>query len=251
MADQFCPDNIKKQTGLASVLVYNQLDSTNARAAELVESGQLKTPAAIIALDQTCGRGQGSNTWWSDRGSLTVTFALSRNDRSATAALPLRVGLAVRSALAAYIPIQQIQLKWPNDVLVGGKKISGILCRQILDTALIGVGLNVHTNLPGAPADIRRRAVSLHEITSAAPRRQGLFIRLYHALGQALDEPNWLHQFHQCDALRDSTIAVDIGAQTIRGKCLGVDEHGRLLVEEKGKQHAIISGQILRQIMVH
>src|SRR5699024_9446083 len=118
--------------------------------------------------------------------------------------------------------------------------------------ALIGIGINITTDLSCAPAQVQQRAVSLEESAkrsyqkgALAPRRTDLFVSLYHALVQALDDPNWLSAFHQCDALRDKNITVDTGEEIISCRCQGIDKPGSWLVDDHRRRCALLSGKII------
>src|SRR4051794_12965050 len=99
-------------TGPADVRVYPRLRAAHSRAAELVEGGELKLPAAIVASLQTAGRGRGSNAWYSDAGSLTATFVFAGDLSRPPHELPLRAGLACRRVIAKYVSPERVQVKW-------------------------------------------------------------------------------------------------------------------------------------------
>ena len=127
--------------------VYPRLRSTNARAAELLERNELQLPAAIIASVQTAGRGRGHNAWHADAGSLAITVVLPAQKNHLPNQLPLRAGLIVRSVIARSVPPEKLQVKWPNDLLADGKKLAGILCERVRDGDVVGIGVNVTTDL--------------------------------------------------------------------------------------------------------
>src|SRR5204862_3131112 len=93
--------------------------------------GKLYAPAIVLTSHQIAGRGRGSNAWWSGSGSLTVTFVLPVHEHSLPHQVPLIAGLAVRDALAKHCGLDEIQLKWPNDLLFAGKKLAGLLCERV------------------------------------------------------------------------------------------------------------------------
>lgn len=222
---------LERRTGLAAVRVYGRLRSTNARAAIAAERGELPLPAAVVAARQTAGRGQRANRWWADVGSLAVTFMLSASDGPPLTQWPLRAGLAVRAALAGYLPGEELAVKWPNDVLLGGRKIAGVLCEQVHGINLVGIGVNVATDLRDAPAEVRRRAASMSDWLSPAPSRSEVLVGLWVALRQALDDPAWYETFNQWHALAGRTVALATDQGVVRGICRGIDRIGRLRLE--------------------
>src|SRR5205085_2612111 len=86
-------------------------------AGEAGKRGRLYAPAVVLTGHQIAGRGRGTNTWWSDRGCLTVTFVFPIDDQLQPHQIPLLAGLAIRNAAAELTGDQRFKLKWPNDVL--------------------------------------------------------------------------------------------------------------------------------------
>src|SRR3954453_14661495 len=121
---------------------FTRLRSTNDHAAVLRKHGKLFAPAIVLTSHQLAARGRGSNTWWSGDGSLPVTFVLPVQEHRLPHQVPLIAGLAVRNAIAAHSGIEDIQLKWPNDLLHSGKKLGGLLCERLDRVDLVGLGLN-------------------------------------------------------------------------------------------------------------
>src|SRR5205085_5318376 len=124
------------------------------------------------------GRGRGANTWWSDAGTLTATFALPAQPAHPPQELPLRVGVATRRALSRWIDHGRLQIKWPNDVLADGRKLAGVLCEHMHDADVVGIGVNVNTDLRRAPDEVRQRAVSMRDLIGRAVTLDDVFIEL-------------------------------------------------------------------------
>ncbi len=233
-------------TGLSQVRLYACLSSTNVRAAELVEAGELKLPGAVLTSRQTAGRGQRGNTWWSDGGTLTVTFALPTDDSVHAGVLPLIAGLAVRDAVTRWVDPSRLSVKWPNDLLVDGKKkLAGILCERVRHADLVGVGLNVRTDLSQAPVMVGQRAASMVQLYDNPPTLESCFAELARRITSPTICNDWLARLSECHALTHRTIVVSTGpGQSITGVCRGVDTQGRLLVEQAGTIHALIHGTV-------
>ena len=155
-----------------SLLVRESSPSTNDEAwTALAELGD---GAAVIALEQTRGRGRAGRSWQQVPGkglALSVALHLGCDVRQA-GVIPLAAGLAVARAAHA-LGAARAQLKWPNDVLVDGRKLAGVLCevRRVAafsaggaggaDAVVIGVGLNVRHAREDFPPELRDRATSL------------------------------------------------------------------------------------------
>lgn len=136
------------------------MDSTNAEA--LRRAPALTRPTWVMALRQTAGRGRRGRAWSDPPGNFAATLALPSRDAPARLALRSFVAaLALRDALMACTGLQGFALKWPNDVLLGGGKLSGILLEGAPGVLAIGIGVNLRAHPPadaGAafpPTDLR------------------------------------------------------------------------------------------------
>jgi BirA family biotin operon repressor/biotin-[acetyl-CoA-carboxylase] ligase len=226
----------------ARVLLHARLRSTNTRASDLVESGRLTAPAIVVASVKTAGRGQHENAWWSDAGSLCATFLLSADPAMPVGQIPLRAGLAVARVIAGLLPETEVRVKWPNDVFAGDRKIAGLLCARGRGMDLIGIGVNVRTNLRRAPHEVRDRAASLSQFLRHPPRRDELLADLWRAVQEARSDASWPDDYRRRHLLHGRCVTVDSGDVLVRGTCLGVDEQGRLLIEHDGHTSALTSG---------
>ncbi|MBI5380948.1 MAG: biotin--[acetyl-CoA-carboxylase] ligase [Opitutae bacterium] len=126
------------------VLNFEQVDSTNNIA------GKQPPWHAIVARQQTRGRGRHGRVWVSDEGGLWLSAVLpTPGPAEAWSILPLAAGWALREALVGF-GVRDLRLRWPNDLLVGPAKLAGILVERFQpDTAVVGLGLN-HSNTPAA-----------------------------------------------------------------------------------------------------
>jgi BirA family biotin operon repressor/biotin-[acetyl-CoA-carboxylase] ligase len=194
-----------------------------------------------VAEAQTAGRGRQGRSWLATPGESILASVLVRA-RCPPAKLPpiaLVAGLAVRDAVARAAPDARVAIKWPNDVLVEGRKVAGILVEAItvgarVDAVIVGMGINVHSR--GFPADLASRATSVALVSGHPPDRADL---LADALG-GLDRD--LHvvverglglfraRLEGADALRGLVVQNDTGDASEQGVASGVDDDGRLLV---------------------
>lgn len=211
--------------------------STNDEAKRGARSGE-PHGATWIAEEQTAGRGRQGRSWVSPRGENVLFSVLLRVD-CVPSRLPLVAivaGLAVRDAVARAAPRADVRIKWPNDVLVGSKKIAGILVEAIttgrrIEAVVVGAGINVHTRV--FPDDLAERATSVSLVSSEPPDRDAL-------LGHVLEGVD--HDLHvvlarglgivrarvdAADALRGKRVRND---SDDAGVASGIDDEGRLLV---------------------
>jgi len=225
---------------------YRVTDSTNERARELVETGA-PGGTVVTAREQTAGRGRRGRVWTAPQGKALLYSAVLRPLDERHLLLPLSVPLAVCAAAEQLRPDIECQVKWPNDVWLEGRKLSGILieARPQDGWAVIGVGLNLTIAPDEFPPDLRQPAVSLFDAakdpqggsrrsnSGEAPPRPPLRIpAATAALNRHLDA--WVYadpgeilaEFRRRDALRGREIGWEGGS----GIADDVDGRGNLVV---------------------
>ena len=148
----------------APVLILDQIDSTNAEARRRAEAGELG-PVWIAARLQSEGRGRRGRRWESTSGNLAATLMVTLDRSPAEAAqLTFVAALAVADLLDRYVPPALVTIKWPNDVLLDGRKTSGILIesgKAVTGGLWLAVGIGV--NLASAPGDTERPSTHIAE----------------------------------------------------------------------------------------
>jgi BirA family biotin operon repressor/biotin-[acetyl-CoA-carboxylase] ligase len=231
---------------------FPRLGSTNTHATALRRRGELFAPAVVLTGHQLAGRGRGSNTWWSGAGSITATFVLAADEHLAPHHVPLIAGLATRAAAAGVSGCDDIQLKWPNDLLHRGRKLAGLLCERSGGVDLIGIGINVNTAMADIPAHLRSRVTSLADVAGRRLDINQVLIALAVELHRRLahrDEssfPAALREYDQHHALLGQRITVNtmLDDPAITGRCEGLDSMGRLLVRDRRALHHVIAGHV-------
>lgn len=207
-----------------------ETDSTNAHALG-------GAPWDVFTADfQTAGRGRLGHKWFSKSGENLIMSAVIpvgglAADHAAT--LPLAVGLAVADGLA---PWADTALKWPNDVMSGGRKIAGILCERHGDNVVAGVGVNVGQQ--EFPDEIAQRATSLALLGARASVVEvrdsvlGALAAVYGEWRTGGFSAVW-PRIEAIDWLKGRELAVaqtDDDAEPVRGTCGGIQSDGSLLV---------------------
>jgi BirA family biotin operon repressor/biotin-[acetyl-CoA-carboxylase] ligase len=163
---------------------FDRIDSTNAEARRLHEAGE-QGPLWLVAEAQTAGRGRLGRQWVSEPGNLYATLLLPLAGVPASAAqIGFVAALAVHDVVAAALGPGSVRIKWPNDVLVGGAKIAGILA-EVLGLVPLTVALGCGVNVAHHPAGLNYRVTSLRAEGSGldAP---GVFHLLDRHLGRRL-----------------------------------------------------------------
>ena len=227
-----------------ALFVRAAVESTNDVAWTLAQDGA-PDGACVVADLQTRGRGRQGRTWHTTPGrALALSLVLHPGcDRTAVALAPLVAGVALSRALET-LGVTAV-LKWPNDLLVEGRKISGILVESRRDTGgaeivIMGVGVNVAQNADEFPAELRDRATSIALAGSDAGREQ-VAAEFLNALEPAWDEHQEGDPRRALDAWRDrakgfwgQTVSVASPAGNVAGVARDLDERGGLVIEQAG-----------------
>ena len=254
--NQFSPDDLEHivaETFVACIDYHQEIGSTNDRALGLAREADAQFPLLVLADSQTAGRGRGSNQWWSNTGALTFSVMLATE----VAGLPterwpqvsLTVGLAVCEALeemlARGVPptslptLPAVQLKWPNDVYIEGRKICGILVetsREHRGRLLLGIGININNSVDDAPADLQNTATALCDLTGRSFTLTDVLTQVLKQLVIRLHPDDfWNAEIREgwrdrC-FLTGKKIQVDLGVRQAEGVCRGIDDDGALLLE--------------------
>jgi BirA family biotin operon repressor/biotin-[acetyl-CoA-carboxylase] ligase len=149
------------------LLTFESVDSTNSEALRLAQKG-VKNNMVIVANTQTAGRGRKGRNWFSSGGNLYASILLkTKLSPSSYIQLPFLVANVVRDSIMAFSNDQRtnlrVELKWPNDVFIEGKKVAGILLESINlhgeNNIIIGVGVNIEK----VPESLQDRASSLKD----------------------------------------------------------------------------------------
>jgi len=185
------------------LVVLSEVDSTNdelrRRASEEPFDG-----LAVVAERQTAGRGRRGRVWASPRGNLYLSLRLRQADSLAeTALLSFVSAVALADAIAELAPQVPLALKWPNDVLVAGCKVSGILLESDGPAIIVGIGVNL-TEAPEAtqalypPTSLRQQGltVTVAEFAPVFLRHLSEMVALWRRGGMAAIRPLWLARAH-------------------------------------------------------
>ena len=230
-----------------------ETDSTNAEISRRLAKHPPEQGLIILADSQTDGKGRLGRTWYSAPGTGVYISTLIRPNLPPEQ-LPI---LTLMAGLATVIAVNEFssnraQLKWPNDLLLNGKKIAGVLCEyhpKNIPAVIIGIGINV--NQTQFPADIKEIATSLKLETGEEINRTSLIKQLITQLDFQYSElkkykvetliKNWTRHTD----LFGKTITLKKSSQSITGKAIRLDNLGRLVIaNESGEETALDSGEV-------
>jgi BirA family biotin operon repressor/biotin-[acetyl-CoA-carboxylase] ligase len=228
---------------------HAELDSTNSEARRLAEQGECG-PVWIMAERQTAGRGRRGRSWETLSGNLAATLLLRPENAPGLAGqLSFAAALAVADVAAHVAPQAAITVKWPNDVLVDGKKTAGILLESgdAPDGAWLAVGIGI--NLAQAPANTEFPATALG-VFAAPPSPDEALTMLAGAFARWYD--GWMSGGFE--TLRTAWLAragglglpirARLSNETRHGVFEGIDASGALLLNEQGRVTAIAAGEV-------
>lgn len=232
--------------------------STNAWA--LARAAELGHGDCVWTDRQTAGRGRDGRAWHSPPGVLTASFALRL--AAGDARLAPAAGLAVAHAVEDHAPGLAVGLKWPNDVVLAGGKLAGVLCERASaqpGVAVVGVGLNLDPRWELCPEALplaagrgyRPASLAEHGVAPPAPEAMLASLRRYllEAAGMlaAGAWPALLAQLRTRDVLRGRELEIDRGGGVgLRGRGAGLDDQARLLVDDGRTVAAVASGHVAR-----
>ena len=230
-------------------ITYIELEKTTSTNAFLLEKPELERVGRVVsAHEQTAGKGMGTNSWESEPG-MNLTFSMGVDMSYMQAAnqflLSMAVPLGMLDVLDPMFPVKAF-VKWPNDIVVNGQKLAGILINstirgQMMGTSIIGIGLNVNQmhfqDWPTHPISLRMilgREMALkpllEQLVEAVDRRVQM---LRTAEGVAEIKSDYLKRLYRYQVWAD----YEVGGQKIKRLITGIDSFGRLeTMDESGEQ---------------
>jgi BirA family biotin operon repressor/biotin-[acetyl-CoA-carboxylase] ligase len=257
--DILTPDLLRKRLkgGLFGKRVFHffKTNSTNSVAMELGHAGEAEG-AVVLAEEQTAGRGRAGRSWHSERGAGLYVTVLLRPKLSPAQAplLTMLAGLSAHSAVQAQAGLAA-ELKWPNDLLIGGKKLGGILTEMYAEPTavrfvIMGIGINV--NQEKFPGELGTIATSLRRETGRSHSRLEFLVKL---LGQFESDynrflregaPYVVERFELVSSFaRGRRVKVETGMETYSGTTDGLSPEGLLIVKkDSGARVTVIAGDV-------
>jgi BirA family transcriptional regulator, biotin operon repressor / biotin---[acetyl-CoA-carboxylase] ligase len=251
------------QDGLATsrlghkIHYFSALDSTNSCARQLAEQGA-EEGEIVIAESQNHGRGRLGRPWASPP-YLNLYFSVVLRPKLPPMDAPqitLMAAVALADAVASFIPVVPV-IKWPNDILVRGRKLAGVLTESSGDSTriefvILGIGVNLNYPCSLMPEAIRQRATSIVELTQKNVSREAFVRRLIQDLDRCYGEleeggfdplaTRWEARF----GFRGKKVRVDMTDRVLIGRAKGIDRDGALLLEdEMGECQRVVAGDVI------
>jgi BirA family biotin operon repressor/biotin-[acetyl-CoA-carboxylase] ligase len=234
---------------------YNALESTNLHLAKMAEEN---APAwtVVIADTQTGGRGRSGRSWWSPPGSLYMSVLIRPAFRShIISRIPILASLAVLDALKDVGVTAGV--KWPNDILVGERKLAGILIQARTEKTrviwiVVGFGINIHRPEDGVPDEIRDRIAFLKEInrnSNCSQMAEAIVTGLKKRL-TFIEDDSWSRAMDEWTGSASwNTVYTHLdGARLTRGIPVRLNEDGGLVLMTDDGEVAVYSGEIIETV---
>jgi len=213
------------------VLVYDSTSSTNDAAAEYARNKQ-NDGLVIFAEQQTAGRGRAGNKWLSTRAdSILCSIVLTKNIPP-TELLSLLCAVAVAEAVGI-----SARIKWPNDIMLGGRKVAGILLESKPNGAcIIGIGINCHQSKDSFAAELQPIATSIDIETNSVTDRISLARRLLTSIDHWLElaaesGEKVMDQWRNLSIQLGHRVRLIYSGRQFAGNCIGVDPEKGLILQ--------------------
>lgn len=265
-------DGIRAASFVRHVEIHDLLPSTNDRARELAADAQIQMPALVVARQQTAGRGRGQHTWWSADGALTFSILLDTAARGVHAnswpQLSLATAVAICDALSSIVgkdnhptsdvrPTASIRvgIKWPNDIILDGGKVCGILIESpggtspAKDRLIIGIGINVNNSWHSAPREVGANGIAVCDATSTPHNLQEVLIKALNAVDDrtkqlSTGDPRLPKTWQELCWLTEQRVEANSNGVWIDGTCQRIAADGALVIENAFGTHRITSGSV-------
>ena len=242
--DHLDPDKIKVKTKRIGrkILIFNHTSSTNDIAAEYAKNKE-NDGLAIFAEEQTAGRGRGGNKWHSGCCDSILCSIILTTFKCKAELLSLTLAVAVAETIGK-IANSHAKIKWPNDIILNGKKTAGILLEsKTINTHtayILGIGINCHQQKTSFPSELQETATSIDIESGSICDRISVARRLLSSLDHQIqiaekDSKKIIEQWRKLSILLNQRITVIYNGKEFTGNCIGIDpEKGLILQLEHG-----------------
>lgn len=234
------------------IIIYASIESSFTKAKQLILNREVKGNFLIIAGKQSNGKGRGENQWFSPEGGLWFTAGFYN--------LPLKSSLTLYLALCVVQALEKLYeetkgrvfIKWPNDIMLEGKKLGGILTAAYPDLKYILAGIGLNTNIGDFPPELHDKAVSLSHVTKDPVDNEELLHLifdyfsdgLYDFLENELQNLKTLYN-DRYSFLKNKEITLNTEFEEFNGLVKGINNKGALILQlANGSLQPLYSGRV-------
>lgn len=244
--------------GLSSIEVLDKIGSTHDEMRDRALAGA-EDSSFVVAEHQNTGRGRAGRAWNNqERRDLLVSLVVRPSIAPEQyPSLTFHLGLALVDALENLCP-GKIQLKWPNDILLDGKKIAGLLAESSLPTdgnqgfAVLSFGLNVNSEVASMPEELQPLATTMMENIGSPVNRTRLLLRIIEAISRHRADMEKgsvpVDAWNAKAAWIGSEVELQQDNETVRGKMLGINGEGALMLHINGETKTVRHGDLFRKV---
>lgn len=240
--DGHTAEELRDRWGRDEVRLFEQVESTMDVARRLADEEDAPEGTVVVAREQTAGRGRAGRSWSSPPGGVYLSVVFRPREVENPGLLPVVAGLGVVRELDAGWPGLEMALKWPNDLLAGGRKLAGLLAEAVwgeegIRFLVAGVGVNVRPLPDDLPAEVLEGATSLDAEVDAEVELADVAdavidgLEAYLPGAPARMDARTLDVLDRYDMLRDRRVEVDLPDEErpLPGVCVGIAPDGKLL----------------------
>ncbi len=241
----------------ANIYLFDAIDSTNSHAHKLAKEG-VQNGTVVLSESQSKGKGRLGRTWFSPSGANIYLSVIIKPQMPSTqiTLLTFAAAIAVAKAIRGIAGLDA-DIKWPNDILIKGKKVAGILSEMdaksdTIRFVVIGIGINVNLDKKDIPSELMDKATSIKIESNSAIDRMNLICRVLENLEK------WYNLFERNganDIIKEwKSLAITIGRDVkvqsgnsfIEGRAVDIDENGALLIKDRnGVIQKVLSGDVI------
>lgn len=231
-------------------IAFDKISNTQNVAKLLIkkEDIYLNIPLIIHGYRQLYGRGRYKKFWHSPLGNLYFSIIISNINASHICFL---TALAIRSAINYYIPNILIEYKWPNDIMVEGKKIAGILVESINRYIIVGVGVNINIYPKidslklGALKNFTKKEIDISSLLSNITNQFDYYLSILVSKGFSKIRNLWLKNAYKLNQEISFNIPDYNSTRVIKGKFCGITDEGDIIIENNFGTNIFYIGEIL------
>ena len=231
-----------------NIIIHEVVESTSSFLKDALTRGEVSSGAVAVANIQTKGYGRFKREWVSPRGGIYFSFLIKRFKRDITP-LTLVVAYSVANTIH-YLTGIKPSLKWPNDILINGKKIGGVLAELVGDNLICGIGVNINTEQTALPEELREKATSVFIETGKKLDLTDVLLNLIQGIDKNLTiyknkgflyfRDRWLSL---CPRWHD-VIYSKIGKEKTVSLFHDISETGTLIIVDEDGKKQLFSGEI-------
>lgn len=223
-----------------NTVILESVDSTNSYLKRIIKEDGLTHGMAVMAKSQSAGRGRLGRSWLSNSNTLCMSIAVENKHSSG---VTLLAALAVLEGLKSFCG-SNLQVKWPNDILAGNKKLCGILCERVDAYTVIGIGVNV--NDESFHPEIANKATSMYLLNGKKYDVKEVFEAIKLSFEKVFEKYNFTFT-KDAKELYES-LCINFGktvtTDKLRGTAMGIDQSGALVVKTESGLCTVSSGEV-------